>query len=154
MGDVAGEDEIKECFEIFDKDSSGTISKAQVGTAVRALGKNPTNEDLARLLDGQPDQIDLATFSALYNSEEFKTASAQEEPMLAAFAALDRDGKGKIDAAQLRQILTTLGDVLTGDETETLFKEVTEGADGIDYKDFVATLVNSYSLKDRPPPFK
>ena len=57
--------------------------------------------------------------------------------MLDAFKALDKDGTGKIDAAQLRQILATLGDVLSSDEIDNLFKEVSVGAEGLDYAVFV-----------------
>ncbi len=35
-------DEFKEAFQMFDKDSSGTISTKELGIAMRALGQNPT----------------------------------------------------------------------------------------------------------------
>lgn len=73
--------------------------------------------------------------------------------MMEAFQALDKDKTGKIDAQQLRQILATLGDVLSSDEIDNLFKEVSIGSEGLDYQSFVNTLVHSYSLKDRPPPY-
>mmetsp|Transcript_23984 Transcript_23984/g.58487 ORF Transcript_23984/g.58487 Transcript_23984/m.58487 type:complete len:152 (+) Transcript_23984:207-662(+) len=149
---MASEAEVKECFEIFDRSSSGTIAKHEVGTAIRALGKCPTNEELAAVLEGCPEQVDLATFQQLY-AKPMPTAADQRQPMLDAFKALDKDGTGKIDGSQLRQILATLGDVLSSDEIDNLFKEVSIGNDGLDYTAFVDTLVNSYALADRPPPF-
>lgn len=84
---------------------------------------------------------------------KMSAAAEQEQPMMEAFQALDKDKTGKIDAQQLRQILATLGDVLSSDEIDNLFKEVSIGSEGLDYQTFVNTLVHSYSLKDRPPPY-
>merc|ERR1712065_85342 len=151
---MASEAEIKECFEIFDRKNSGKIAKGEVATAVRALGKNPTNEEVAAFSASLPDEVDLAAFTNVYNSAKMSMAAEQEQPMIEAFQALDKDKTGKIDAQQLRQILATLGDVLSSDEIDNLFKEVSIGSDGLDYASFVNTLVNSYSLKDRPPPFQ
>jgi calmodulin len=154
MGDTAGEDEIRECFEIFDKDKDGTLTREEVGHALRALAKNPTNEELEAALEGAGNNIDLVTFASIYKTKKLPSSKELEGPMKEAFKALDKDGTGKMDAAQLRQILSTLGDPLTSDEIDKLFKEIQVGADGLDYNTFVETLVNSYALKDRPAPWK
>ena len=56
-----------------------------------------------------------------------------------------------MDVAQLRQILGTLGDVLSTDEIDALFKEVGIGnATTFDYNEFVTKLVTLHGVQDRP----
>lgn len=39
-------DEFKKAFYLIDKDISGTISAEELGTVMRSLGKNPTEDEL------------------------------------------------------------------------------------------------------------
>jgi calmodulin len=38
--------EAKEAFTLFDKDNDGCITTAELGTVMRALGKNPTEAEI------------------------------------------------------------------------------------------------------------
>merc|ERR1711988_1151218 len=38
--------EFKEAFALFDKDSDGSITTSELGTVMRSLGQNPTEEEL------------------------------------------------------------------------------------------------------------
>ena len=38
--------EFKEAFSLFDKDGDGTISINELGTVLRSLGQNPTEQEL------------------------------------------------------------------------------------------------------------
>ena len=42
--------EMKEAFQLFDKDGDGTISTTELGTAMRALGQNPTEKELTEMI--------------------------------------------------------------------------------------------------------
>ncbi len=67
--------------------------------------------------------------------------------MLDAFKALDKEGNGQIQEAELRQLLLNLGDALTTPEVEELMKEVSVSVDGsINYESFVEMIVNGYPL--------
>jgi calmodulin len=67
--------------------------------------------------------------------------------MLDAFRALDKEGNGTIQEAELRQLLLNLGDALSSPEVEELMKEVSVSADGaISYESFVDMLVTGYPL--------
>ena len=66
--------EAREAFVLFDKDNSGTISRRELGTAMRALGKNPTEAELQDMVN----EVDIdgkigAILGALRNVQiEFK----------------------------------------------------------------------------------
>lgn len=150
---AASDAAISEAFEIFDRDNDGKISKGEVATAIRALGKAPSNDEMARLLESVPAQVDLTTFRQLYN-RKMPLAAEQSKPMLDAFRALDKEAGGTIEVAQLRQILSTLGDPLSADEITTLFKELgVDGASGaIQYAPFVQKLTTLHAVDKRPAP--
>lgn len=42
--------ELKETFNLFDKDHDGTISVKELGVAMRALGQNPTEAELQDMI--------------------------------------------------------------------------------------------------------
>ena len=42
--------EVKEIFDLFDKNSSGRVSVSELGTIVRALGLNPTEAEVLEMI--------------------------------------------------------------------------------------------------------
>lgn len=42
--------EAKEAFALFDKDNDGCITTGELGTVMRALGKNPTEAEVSSLV--------------------------------------------------------------------------------------------------------
>ena len=40
----------KECFEFFDKDSSGSIDKTELITVMRAVGLNPSKKEVDKII--------------------------------------------------------------------------------------------------------
>ena len=43
--------EIKEAFQLFDKDGSGYISTKELGMVMRSLGQNPTEQELMDMVN-------------------------------------------------------------------------------------------------------
>ena len=43
--------EIHEAFSIFDKDGDGRVSSLELGTVMRSLGQNPTEKELADMIN-------------------------------------------------------------------------------------------------------
>ncbi|KYO34598.1 myosin light chain 3, skeletal muscle isoform [Alligator mississippiensis] len=55
-------DEYREAFELFDRVGDGKIQLSQCGEVIRALGQNPTNAEISRVLghprpDGEPTPV-------------------------------------------------------------------------------------------------
>lgn len=42
--------ELRECFVLFDRTGGGFIEGSDLGRALRALGQNPSEEDIAKML--------------------------------------------------------------------------------------------------------
>ena len=58
--------EFKEAFSLFDKDGDGTITTKELGTVMRSLGQNPTEQELHDMINEvDVDGINLIQFSML-----------------------------------------------------------------------------------------
>ena len=68
-----------------------------------------------------------------------------------AFKIFDRDGNGYIDAKELKQVVTRLGQVLTSDEADEFMLEADLDGDGkLDYNEFVRMMLQeAWSKKDK-----
>lgn len=54
----------------------------------------------------------------------------------------DKDGSGYISSAELRQLLTTLGEKLTDDEVEQLLTGQEDNHGNVHYEDFVRLIMS------------
>ena len=67
-----------------------------------------------------------------------------EEEILKAFNVFDKDGNGFISAAELRHIMTNLGEKLTDEEADEMIREADIDGDGqINYEEFVKNLFST-----------
>lgn len=69
------------------------------------------------------------------------TDSSVEE-MLMAFRVFDKDGTGTISVAELRFVMTSLGDKLDDDQVEEMLKTADpSGSGGLAYEPFVRSML-------------
>jgi calmodulin len=77
-----------------------------------------------------------------------KDTDSQEE-IQEAFKVFDKDGNGYISAAELRHVMTSLGEKLTEEEVDEMIREADVDGDGqINYEEFVKMMV-CRRLKER-----
>ena len=124
--------EFKEAFSLFDKDGDGTITTKELGTVMRSLGQNPTEAELQDMInevdvDGN-GTIDFPEFLSLM-ARKMKDQDTEEE-LIEAFKVFDRDGNGLISAAELRHVMTNLGEKLTDEEVDEMIREADLVGDG------------------------
>ena len=137
--------EFKEAFSLFDKDGDGSITTKELGTVMRSLGQNPTEAELQDMInevdvDGN-GTIDFPEFLSLM-ARKMKETDTEEE-LMEAFRVFDRDGNGFISAAELRHVMTNLGEKLTNEEVDEMVREADLDGDGaINYEEFVRMMLS------------
>jgi len=146
--------EAKEAFSLFDKDGDGTITTKELGTVLRALGQNPTEAELSDMInevdaDGN-GTVDFPEFLSL-TSRRMKDTDTEEE-LIEAFKAFDRDGSGFISSAELRHVMSNLGEKITDEEMDEMLREADVGGDGpICYEEFVRMMMADGGPSSAPP---
>ena len=103
----------------------GTVTTKQLGTVMRSLGRNSTEAELKDMINevdaDENGAIDFREFSSLM-AREMKDTDTEEE-LVEAFKVLDRDGNDFISAADLRHVMTNLGEKLTDEELDETIRE-------------------------------
>ena len=132
--------EFKEAFSLFDKDGDGAITTKELGTVMRSLGQNPTEAELAQMIEevdcDKNGTIDFPEFLTMM-ARKMKEVDGEEE-IKEAFRVFDKDGNGTISAAELRHVMTNLGEKLTDQEVDEMIREADVDGDGqINYEEFV-----------------
>lgn len=129
--------ELEEAFMRFDANHDGKISAMELGSVLRSLGDNPSEEELLLMVkevDRDGDGfIDLQEF-ILLNAAASATG---REDLHAAFLVFDADADGKISAEELYHVLSRLGESCTMEECGRMIKGVDTDGDGfVDFQEF------------------
>ncbi|URE21501.1 hypothetical protein MUK42_10586 [Musa troglodytarum] len=160
--------EFQEAFCLFDKDGDGCITLEELGTVIKSLGQNPSEEELQEMIrevdsDGN-GTIEFAEFLNLM-SRKVKETNVEEE-LKEAFKVFDKDQNGYISAsevasqdasvspsarppdlflfllAQLRNVMMNLGEKLTDEEVDQMIREADLDGDGqVNYEEFVRMMM-------------
>ena len=132
--------EIKEAFNVFDKDNDGFITIKELATVMRSLGHNPTEMELQEMIKkydkDESGTIDFPEFLELINTKIKETEL--EEQLIETFKVFDRDGNGLLSGRELKYVMAVVGEVLTDEEVDELIQQADIDGDGfINYQEFV-----------------
>ncbi|KAL7674972.1 hypothetical protein ACOME3_001242 [Neoechinorhynchus agilis] len=138
MFDQAQIQEFKEAFNIIDGDHDGFITIDDLKEIFASLGKVMPEEDIAKMVDEAPNDINFTMFLTLFGEKLMGTDP--EEVIANAFACFDSNSTGYVDANELREFLITLGDRYTEEEADDLLREAPIKDGKIDYREFTKIL--------------
>ncbi|MCJ1405472.1 hypothetical protein MMC11_008700 [Xylographa trunciseda] len=156
MADSLTEEQVsdfKEAFSLFDKNGDGQITSKELGTVMRSLGQNPSESELQDMINevdaDNNGTIDFPEFLTMMarkmkdtDSEDEIRANSHLAYQCEAFKVFDRDNNGFISAAELRHVMTSIGEKLTDDEVDEMIREADQDGDGrIDYNEFVQLMM-------------
>ncbi|CCW65498.1 unnamed protein product [Phytomonas sp. EM1] len=155
------QDEIKDAFDLFDTDGSGTIDAKELKVAMRALGFEPRKEELQQLLSdfiphkktasGRHDDddlnLDVITYPQFVHIMSKKmTERDPREEMIKAFRMFDDDETGKITFKNLKRVAMELGENMTDAELQEMIDEADRNGDGEVDEDEFLRLMKKTSL--------
>ena len=74
--------EFKEAFQIFDKDGDGSITTKELGTVMRSLGQNPSDDEIRQMIidvdEDNSETIDFKEFLGLM-AKKMKENDSEDE---------------------------------------------------------------------------
>ncbi|KAK2493635.1 hypothetical protein MC885_009419 [Smutsia gigantea] len=141
-------EEFKEAFELFDRVGDGKILYGQCGDVMRALGQNPTNAEVLRVL-GNPKadelksrRVDFETFLPMLQAVAKNRDQGTYQDYLEGLRVFDKEANGKVMGAELRHVLTTLGEKMTEEEVETVLAGHEDVNGCINYEAFLKHILS------------
>ena len=124
--------EIKEAFDLFDTDKTGTIDYHELKVAMRALGFDVKKQEVLQLMKEydreNSGQIEYHDFLEIMTQKISERDPVEE--ILKAFKLFDEDNSGKISLRNLRRVARELGENLSDDELQAMIDEFDKDGDG------------------------
>lgn len=131
--------EIREAFDQFDTDGSGSIDAKELKIVMRALGFDLSREEIRTLMrkvvGGEAPAIDFNLFMQMMGDIIQKRDPIAE--IQKAFELFDKDGNGSISLKDLKAATIELGENLTDEEIRLMVGEADRDFDGeVNFKEF------------------
>ncbi|GJY64499.1 probable calcium-binding protein CML25 [Tanacetum coccineum] len=127
------EEELEQVFNKFDVNSDGKICATELGSIMGSLGHHPSQEELKSMIkevDADGDGfINLQEFIEL-NTKDIDSSEVLEN-LKDAFSVFDIDKNGLITAEELLNVLSSLGENCTINESKKMIAGADRDGDGM-----------------------
>ncbi|XP_073117484.1 probable calcium-binding protein CML13 [Elaeis guineensis] len=135
--------EIKEAFELFDTDRSGTIDAKELTVAMRALGFEMTEKQVNQMIvDVDKDGSGAIEFDEFVSMMTAKIGERDfQEELMKAFRIIDQDNNGKISDVDIQHLAKDLGENFTLEEIREMITVADRNGDGeVDANEFIRVM--------------
>uniref|UniRef100_A0A8C7HRC9 Myosin, light chain 1, alkali; skeletal, fast n=1 Tax=Oncorhynchus kisutch TaxID=8019 RepID=A0A8C7HRC9_ONCKI len=145
-------EDYKEAFGLFDRVGDSKVAYNQVADIMRALGQNPTNKEVRKVL-GNPSDEDMAAKRLEFEAFLPMLQHIVNDPNKGTFddyveglRVFDKEGNGTVMGAELRIVLGTLGEKMSEAEIDGLMQGQEDENGSINFEAFVKHIM---SMKKR-----
>jgi len=123
--------DIKEAFELFDTDGSGSIDAKELKVAMKQLGFDTSVEEIDRMIASvdkdKSGTIDLEEFMSMMTTKMLNRDHKEE--MMALFRFFDREGTGKITFDNLSRGTAEVGQDFSEADLMNMIREADQDGD-------------------------
>lgn len=139
--------DLRASFNLFDERGEGSIDAKDVRVVLRALGYDPSTEEVAELTGAHEvgGRLDFASFLAVLGDRICKPDSHEEQ--IKAFRLFDRDSKGRIDVDDLRRVGQEVQETLNDEELQEMIDSWDRNGDGVIDEDEFTTMTRQVHLR-------
>ncbi|XP_039505595.1 myosin, light chain 1, alkali; skeletal, fast [Pimephales promelas] len=141
-------EDYREAFGLFDRVGDSKVAFNQIADIMRALGQNPTNKEVAKIL-GNPTADDMANkrvdFDGFLPMLQFVINSpnkASYDDYVEGLRVFDKEGNGTVMGAELRIVLSTLGEKMTEAEIDALMQGQEDENGCVNFEAFVKHIMS------------
>uniref|UniRef100_A0A3Q1H148 EF-hand domain-containing protein n=1 Tax=Anabas testudineus TaxID=64144 RepID=A0A3Q1H148_ANATE len=138
----------REAFGLFDRVGDNKVAYNQIADIMRALGQNPTNKEVTKIL-GNPSADDMANkrvefegFLPMLQTIINSPNKAGYEDYVEGLRVFDKEGNGTVMGAELRIVLSTLGEKMTEAEIDSLMAGQEDENGCVNYEAFVKHIMS------------
>merc|ERR1712062_740864 len=132
MGTEEQVGQITQAFELLDTDGSGTIETQELKIAMRALGFEPKQEEIDKMVrdvdDDGSGSVDYPEFLEMMAHKILNRDPVEEIDK--AFKLFDDDQTGRVSFKNLKRVAKELGERLTYEELQEMIDEADRDGDG------------------------
>ncbi len=139
--------ELREAFNMFDKNNNGVISMEEFRGVLQALGQEPTDDELHLMMKSvdtdQNGSVDFDEFICMMRAHlhDEEHAPTPEDELKEVFNVFDKDGNGFISFEELKLAMINLGERLTTEELKAMMSAADTDGDGqINFEEFTAMM--------------
>ncbi|KAG7503477.1 myosin light chain 1, skeletal muscle isoform [Solea senegalensis] len=141
-------DDYREAFGLFDRVGDNKVAYNQIADIMRALGQNPTNKEVTKML-GNPSADDMANkrvefeaFLPMIQTIVNSPNKAGYEDYVEGLRVFDKEGNGTVMGAELRIVLSTLGEKMNEQEIDALMAGQEDENGCVNYEAFVKHIMS------------
>lgn len=145
MGEISEQhlQDIRDTFNLLDRDHDGKLSKKELETLLRYTGSLKSDAEMEEILSpvdtDHNGSIDFEEFEKFIIEKDILKSLPDElcYEMQDAFNMFDKDGDGFIDREELKKVLTQVGDKMPEEDADEFIRAADLNGDGkIDYLEF------------------